>query len=149
MGKRRIRQEESLPTFCQDTTACYTPARDGPLVEYLQRRDGLSSFPLFRGIEHFNMLRDQGWLAPRMSIIRLMWNAGRGDEHFEVTEDFFLEGIPNDAHGGRPGIHSPEKVLDGAPPFEAQNLWGPAWRGHMEALETEDRERMRKLGIIE
>jgi hypothetical protein len=113
--------------FSSDS-ACYNPERDGTLAEYLETHDGHSCFPLFKGLGDFQLLKDEGWLEPRISIIRLMWNVGRGDEHFFVTDEFYLEGIENDHHGGRAGIHTPENIFKKAPPFEAHHLWGPAWK---------------------
>jgi len=127
--------------FCvAPTSACYTPERDGPLSEFLDRMER-HTFPLFKGFEHFELLRAEGWLAPRISIIRLMWNAGRGDAHFEVTDDFKLEGIENPAHGGESGIHEPADLLAKAPPFEAHNLYGPAWEVLQQKRENEAAEK--------
>lgn len=70
------------------------------------------------------MMKEKGWLQPRISIIRLMWNMGRSDEHFVVTEDHQLAGI-HDApdHAGRPGVHDPQKVLTEGPNWEVHHLW--------------------------
>lgn len=130
--------------FCQAPAgACYTPERDGPLDEFLERQER-HTFPLFKGLEHFELLRDKGWLAPRISIIRLMWNVGRGDGHFQVTEDFKLEGIENPAHGGEPGIHEPAVLFRNSPPFEAHHLDGPAFEAMLERQMEKAREQYRK-----
>lgn len=81
------------------------------LEDYLDTHDGRAAFPLFRGVDIFHVMREKGWLAPRYTIVRLMWNFGREDEHFFVTEDFQLQGIEAAHHGGREGIHSPEEIL--------------------------------------
>lgn len=91
--------------------AAYEPKRDGPLEEYLKIRDGFSCFPLFRGYKQFKMLWDLGYLEPHISVIRLMWNLGRGDEHYGVLGEFELEGIENHAHGGEVGTHDVRKLL--------------------------------------
>lgn len=116
--------------------AAYNPKKDGTLEAYLETHDGNIACPLFKGFDHFEMLRSEGWLGPRFSIIRLMWNVGRGDEHFGITEDWKLEGIPLEHHGGREGIHDPRIVLAEGPCFEAQQLLYPYLRKrHAEFLE--------------
>ncbi len=124
--QHRLSHQPDFLMFSSDG-GCYTPERDGTLAEYLTTHDGHSAFPLFKGLEQFELLRREEWFAPRMSIIRLMWNVGRDDEHFAVIEDFQLQGIGHGAHAGREGIHDPADVLQNAPPFEATNLYGPAW----------------------
>ena len=105
----------------------YTPKRDGTLDEYLEkRRYGIMPqwgvYPLFKGYDFFQRLWDEGYLEPNVSCIRLMWNWGRYDEHFSITEDGHLEGIQLPAHSGRPGKHDPKKVLSRGPCWEAQIL---------------------------
>jgi hypothetical protein len=105
------------------SNAWYTPKRDGSLEDYLGIHDGLSSFPLFKGYEHFRMLKDRGFFLPCYSVIRVMYNIGRGDEHYLVTDDFQLEGVEVNVHAGKAGTHDPKKLLSGrCPPWEAQNL---------------------------
>jgi len=101
----------------------YHPEVDGTLEEYLQTHNGRTAFPLFRGIKYFTIMKKRGWLEPRWTIVRLLWNTGRGDEHFFVTENFQLEGMEGPAHSGREGIHAPSKILkmDG-PLWEIYNL---------------------------
>jgi hypothetical protein len=135
--------------FCHGFSAAYDEKRDGPLSSYIEARDGTGTFTLFKGFEHFDMLRREGWLAPNMSVIRVMWNTFRGDEHFGVTEDFQLEGIENRSHGGRPGIHDPRTLLAETPPFEAQRLWGPAWHAANRVREEAELSRLRALGLLD
>lgn len=101
----------------------YNPKTDGTLEEYLTTHNGRSAFPLFRGLKYFNVMKERGWLEPRWTIVRLMWNSFRGDEHFIVTEDFQLEGMEGPAHSGREGIHAPSKILKmNGPRWEIQHL---------------------------
>ncbi len=78
----------------------YKLERDGSLEKYLEIHDGITSFPLFKGIEIYQKLFDEGYLVPNVSVIRLMWNIGREDEHFLVLEDGKLEGLSLSAHSG-------------------------------------------------
>jgi hypothetical protein len=69
------------------------------------------------------MLWEQGYLLQNFSYIRLMWNIGRGDEHFLVLEEGLLQGLEAGIHSGREGIHKPEKILRKKNPcWEAQHL---------------------------
>ena len=110
------------PVF--DTSgAAYNPERDGSLEEYLRTHDGLSAFPLFHGYAQYKMLWDEGYLVPDWSVIRLMWNVGRGDEHFFVKGEFELVGVHDiQAHAGREGIHDPREILEEGVCFEASGL---------------------------
>jgi hypothetical protein len=109
--------------FIFSTGGCYNPQRDGDLDKYLEVHNGRSCFPLFHGIKWFYTLRDNGLFLPDFSVVRLMWNMGRGDEHFCLTQDYKLEGMQANYHSGRPGIHEPEAILtDENPPWEAFNL---------------------------
>lgn len=105
------------------TGGCYNPKRDGDLEKYLQTHDGRATFSLFHGIKWFYTLRDSGLFLPDYSVVRLMWNLGRHDEHFWVTEDYKLQGAQAAAHSGREGVHDPESILiDDNLPWEANNL---------------------------
>lgn len=126
--KKALHRDEIDPFPFDSSDACYNPAHDGSLEEYFKTHDGSFAFPLFKGFDHFELLRKEGWLGPRMSIIRLMWNVGRGDEHFMVTDEFKLEGLVAEAHSGREGIHEPAELFKGAPPFEAQHVLFPKYR---------------------
>jgi hypothetical protein len=108
-----------------DRVLPYHPKRDGALEEYLKAHNGFTCMPLFKGYGQYKMLWDKGYLQPRVSVIRLMWNVGRGDEHFIVTKDNRLEGCTGlEFHSGRPGIHDPKVVLSArnCPVWEAQHL---------------------------
>jgi len=106
-----------------DREGWYKSERDGSLEKYLETYDGFSCFPLFRGIEIYNKLLEGGYLIPNYSLIRLMWNIGREDEHFLVLENRKLEGISLTAHSGMPGIYEAKEIIkDDGPCFEAQNL---------------------------
>lgn len=145
MGKRRAQnrpgedEDDCIndPLFFSPGGASYNEMRDGPLGEYLRTHDGYNAFPLFKGIDDFEMLRQQGWLEPRISVIRLMYNVGRDDGHYVVTEDFKLEGLQANAHSGDEGIFEPAELLKDAPPFEGHHLRGPAWKKYTQ--EEEDR----------
>jgi hypothetical protein len=80
----------------------YDRKRDGSLEEYFETHDGHSCFPLFKGHAHYKLLWNKGYLQPEMSIIRLMWNIGREDEHFLVKSKDILQGIEAPAPGCRP-----------------------------------------------
>ncbi|MDP4012970.1 MAG: hypothetical protein Q8R00_05205 [Candidatus Nanoarchaeia archaeon] len=102
-------------------SAHYQPKRDGTLAEYLKTHNGISCFPLFRGYSWYKELWKKEYLMPG-SIIRLMWNVGRGDEHFLVLEKDKLQGIgQGTGHGGREGIHHPKEILTNK---------GPQWEAH-------------------
>ncbi len=106
-----------------DSGAAYNPKRDGPLDSYLEKHRGITSFPLFKGYKHYKMLWDKGYLEPGVSVVRIMWNVGRGDAHFGVLGQFELEGVENAHHGGEPGKHDPRKLLArNCPPWEALHL---------------------------
>jgi hypothetical protein len=114
---------KALDSF--DAEYCgYNPERHGPLEEYFKKYDGWSACPLFSGVDLFYQLRDEAWLLPDFSVLRLMWNVGRGDEHFIVVEDYMLMGASANFHGGRPGIHDPKEIigLDDSPYWEIQNI---------------------------
>ena len=107
----------------------YIPKRDGPLEEYLRSHNGYSgTFSLFKGYRYYGIMKKRGYLIPNCTIIRLMWNVVRGDEHFGVTEDFQLMGIGQDTpHPGRPGIHDPRKILSSRNPcWEVHNFKLPS-----------------------
>jgi hypothetical protein len=92
----------------------YNPKMDGTLCEYLTLHNGTFSFPLFKGFEHYKMLRDGGFLIPDNSVVRLMWNVVRDDEHFQVIEEYKLRGVSYlPAHAGREGVFDPEELLEG------------------------------------
>lgn len=99
----------------------YNKKRDGPLEQYLETHDGISCFPLFHGYRMYQELWNKGYLLPNISVIRLMWNVGKGDEHFLVLEDKRLQGLEANMHSGRPGIHDPKKILKSR---------GPCWEAN-------------------
>ena len=104
--------------------AAYDAKRDGSLSEYLKTHDGYMAFPLFYGLQQYHMLWDEGWIVREYSIIRIMWNVGRGDEHYLVIGRDNVKGIENDAHGGAKGFFDMGKLLndrDGIC-WEAQHL---------------------------
>ena len=106
-----------------ESEAWYKPERDGSLEDYFETHDGFSTFPLFRGVEIYEKLLKEGYLIPNYSIIRLMWNFGREDEHFLVVENGRLQGIQSPAHAGRKGVMDYKEIIkEEGPCFEAQNL---------------------------
>ena len=103
----------------------YRGEKDGPIEDYLLLYDGRSTFPLFRSYEPFKILWDRGYIEPDITIVRLMWNVGRGDEHFQVMGEDTLEGITGlPAHSGRAGKFSARELLGSknCPVWEVHNL---------------------------
>lgn len=102
----------------------YTPERDGTLEEHLKVYNGISAFPLFKGFKQFKMLWEEGWFIPNFSVVRIMWNVGRGDEHYTVISSDELEGIDASYHQGKQGRHSAREIFGrkDCPCFEAQHL---------------------------
>ena len=119
-----------LEAFDKFSHPWYTPERDGSLAKYLsEKEDSIYTFPLFKGLLPYQELIKRGYLTPNISVIRLMWSSGRGDEHFGVVDNFQLEGIEVQVHAGRKGIHRPEDIFtDKAPCWEAQMLNSPKIR---------------------
>jgi hypothetical protein len=102
--------------------AVYDP-KINSLEEYLKVYDGSRAFPLFKGYAHYKMIWDKGLFIPDWSIIRIMFDRGRGDEHYWVTGEFEITGLEHEYHGGKPGKHDPRKVLAGeCSVWEAQHL---------------------------
>lgn len=106
----------------------YTPERDVSIAEFLSKFD-YGTFPLFKGYEQYKQLWNEGFLVPDYSVIRIMWNVGRGDEHYNVMNDGRLEGIDAPMHQGNPGVHDARDLLfrkvgrqKFIMPFEAHNL---------------------------
>ena len=105
------------------STGLYVPKRGGSLEKYLETHDGHSVFPLFRGPKMFEILMKKGYFLPDYSVVRLMWNVGRGDEHFYVDKDYKLVGVDVPVHAGRHGVHSYKDILkDDGPSWEASSL---------------------------
>ena len=104
-----------------DSEGWYNLERDGGLEEYLETHDGFFTFPLFKGIEIYEKLLKDDYLIENYSVIRLMWNIGRDDEHFLVLEDRKLEGLALSAHSGRGGSHDYKEILKEAC-WEAQSI---------------------------
>ncbi len=103
----------------------YKPIRDGPLDKYIQKRDGgINCWPSFKGPEWYEKLWEEGYLLPYKTILRLMWNFGRDDEHFIVTEEGKLQGIHDiSAHQGRKGVFGYRRILlTRGPLYETQWL---------------------------
>lgn len=103
--------------FLFEQTSYYNPKHHGDLENYFEEYDGQRAFPLFKGEKHFNMLWKQGYILPGLTIIRVMWNVGRGDEHFEILDKKTLEGIDANYHAGHQGKH-PISILNKCPPYE-------------------------------
>ena len=125
------RKKSETPFLSEDhfwNNPQYSPERDGTLEQYFETHDGNSASALFKGFNQFTLLREEGWLAPRMTIIRLMWNFGRDDEHFGVTDEYLLQGLQLPAHSGREGVHHPRIVLEEGPRFEASHVLFPRMR---------------------
>ncbi len=110
----------SPPQF--DSHPWYNPRRDGDIISYLQEHDGLTTFPLFKGYAQYRFLWKKGLFVPEWSVIRIMWNVGRCDEHYSVLNERQLKGIVAEYHGGQPGISDARTLLRDAPPWEAQHL---------------------------
>jgi hypothetical protein len=142
--KRRFEERH----FLSPDTSCYLPERDGALEQYLAAQFRGDVFRLFKGFEHFELLRAQGWFVPGMSAIRVMYNVGRGDEIYSVTESFQLKGIEHSEHGAPPGIVDPAVLLAKAPPFEAHSLHGPAYTAMMDRQIEEERKHFETLDLL-
>jgi len=110
-----------------DKEQWYKPERDGNLEDYLSMHDG-GSFPLFKGPLWYQRLWEGGHFVPNYSIIRIMWNVGREDEHYTVISKSELKGIEATVHGGKPGIFNPKELL-------LEN--GPLWEAHHLAIQPE------------
>ncbi len=124
---------EDNPIFEQG--GYYNPKVSGSLEEYLTEFNGRMSFPLFKGIEQFNMLKKRDYFIPNRSIIRLMWNSERGDEHFLVNEIYQLFSLESGVHSGREGTHKPKKILDENVRWEPHELNRKQIRKDFENLE--------------
>ena len=106
-----------------DYGAAYNPDRDGTLEGYLKEHNGHTATPLFKGFAMYQHLWDEGYLAPGISYIRIMWNFSRGDEHYLVVGEHLLRGVQAGMHSGKKGNHDARKiVLDNGPPWEALHL---------------------------
>ena len=101
----------------------YDQKRNGDLAEYLKEHNGSRASNLFRGFRQYRMLWQKGYLEPGISVIRIMYHTGRGDEHYLVVGENELQGIDVPYHPGKLGIHNPRKLLSGeCPAWEAQSL---------------------------
>ena len=101
----------------------YDSRRDGDLADYLREHNGSRASNLFKGFKQYRMLWQKGYLEPEVSIIRIMYDVGRGDEHYLVVGENKLKGIDVPYHPGKSGIHDPRKLLSrGCPAWEAQSL---------------------------
>jgi len=91
----------------------YDPRYDGSVFYYCRRIIENNAFPLFSVEKHYQLLWNEGLLIPDFSVIRVMWNTGRDDEHFLVVNENTLQGIGNSSgrHSGRPGTHSIDQIL--------------------------------------
>lgn len=99
--------------FAMTRPPYYVPELDGSLEEYLRERDGFSATPLFFGSDSYRLLWDEGWLIPEISVVRLMWNIGRDDEHFFVINRDTIQGTGGTSrHAGRPGVFRIEEIFD-------------------------------------
>jgi hypothetical protein len=109
--------EKPKSTFEYLKSPCYQKERDGKLSEYLRERcfSG-GTFSLFKGMKDFNMLKNYNLFRIGITSIRVMWNIGRGDEHYMIVEnngEIMLEGITGTgSHDGNPGLHKPEDILE-------------------------------------
>jgi len=106
----------------------YCPQKDGSLLDYLENCRSSGRDPLFHGIEPLREAFQSGLVRPGFTLIRLMWNFGRTDEHYVIRSRDHLEGILLAAHSGRPGIHPIEDIVnDDAPKWELID-WNPVHR---------------------
>jgi len=79
--------------------------------EYLRHCKENNFYPLLKGYEYFKSFLENEIIEPCITIIRTYYTRGGMDEFFGVTLDRRLEGLEAPAHGGRTGIHEPEKIL--------------------------------------
>ncbi len=122
MAEKVKRRVDLPPIF--ESKCYYQPKRDGTLDEFLRGQfDNIGTFRQFKGVDQFNMLWERGYLVPKLSCIRLMYNLGRGDECYAVIGQNMLGGLDAGYHAGRAGRHQVRYVLTkNAPPFEALHL---------------------------
>lgn len=100
----------------------YSNKKDGTLESYLKKHNGYFSVPLFKGYKQYKLLWDEGYFIPKKSVIRIMYNSFRGDEHYSVIDEHSVEGICCGFHEGQPGIHNVKKLFHKNSLFEAQFL---------------------------
>ncbi len=102
----------------------YDPKKHGSLDDYLKiQLDSTGTFCLFKGVKQFNLLWDAGYIISNFTCIRLMYNLGRGDEHYCVIDKNTVSGVNAGFHAGKPGTHEIKDILaKDAPAFEAHPL---------------------------
>lgn len=90
----------------------YRGSIDGDIKKYLiEAHSNGMVCPTFKGYEPFEQLWDLGVVTPQITSIRLMFNIGRGDEHYIVADKEHLEGIVIKAHPGQEGLHITKELL--------------------------------------
>ncbi len=105
-----------------DTEPWYNPERDGNLDDYVAAHFSETAPPLFQGYSQYETLKDQEFLQPGVTGIRLMWGSMRIDESYIVTDDFKLKGLPG-VFCGKGGVHDAKDILkNDGPPWIASGL---------------------------
>jgi|TARA_Y100000310_G_scaffold31664_1_gene30003 hypothetical protein len=94
----------------------YSEEVHGSLIEYLIERDGRPIDNMFLGSEHFVAMRDEGFLIPNVTILRVD-SSPAPDMGYFVNSDFKLEGRSNGESNmsmvwADEGIYDPEEVLE-------------------------------------
>jgi len=93
----------------------YTPEIRGDLEEYLQEHNGSSADNLFYGPEYFFIIKDKGFMIPRITYVRVD-QSPIPDIGYFVNSDYLLEssgpGEPNmSVMGAKKGVYDPNKAL--------------------------------------
>ena len=111
-----MENKKPISTFEYLKSPWYQKERDGKLSDFLEARCfGGGTTALFKGMEGFDLLKEKNLLKSEMTLIRVMWNVGRGDEYYAVVEsggEIMLQGITTGSHDGIPGLHKPEDILE-------------------------------------
>jgi hypothetical protein len=105
---------------------------DGDIKQHLKNmHESGAVAPTFKGYEPFKQLWDLGFVTPQITVIRLMFNLGRGDENYSIVDEENLEGVILNCHSGIPGVHNTKELLTNtkAKYWEISGLNPKAYRG--------------------
>src|SRR3989344_3603121 len=95
----------------------YSPEIRGDLEEYLRTHEGFGVDNLFFGPEFFFVIKDKGWMVPRLTCVRVN-RSPIPDLFYLVNEEFALESSGQGRYnmsciGAKEGVYDPEKELEG------------------------------------
>lgn len=90
----------------------YDPKIRGPLEDYLRIHDGFTTHNLFRGPKYFIIIRNNGWLQPLVSWVRVN-QSPIPDITYWITEHLELQSNgPGEYNmscmGAKKGIYTPD-----------------------------------------